>query len=57
MVNCVRGNTNLRAVLLLYRDLDTYLMTLKLDRDIDILKMHLYTGNEVVRSSHSKVIA
>jgi len=32
-------------------------MTLKLNRDLNILKMYLQTKNEVARSNHSKYIA
>jgi len=38
-------------------DLDLGPMTLKLNHDLDILKMCLGTENEVARSSHSKYIA
>jgi len=33
----------------------TLALTLKLDRDIDILKMYLLTKNKIARSSQSKV--
>jgi len=36
-------------------DLDLWPMTLKLNRDLDILKMCLQTENEVARSTHSKL--
>jgi len=46
-------------MLLLFRccDLDFGPMTLKLNPDLDILKMCIQTENEVARSSHSKHIA
>jgi len=31
-------------------------MTLKLEGDLDILKMYLHTANEVARLRHSKVL-
>jgi len=31
-------------------------MTLKLEGDLDILKIHLYTENEVARLRHSKLL-
>jgi len=31
-------------------------MTLKLEGDLDILKMYLHTENEVVRLRHSKLL-
>jgi len=51
------GSTNLRAAVFCWRDLDLGPMTLKLDRDIDILKTYLNTENEVAGSNHSKVTA
>jgi len=38
-------------------DLDLKAVTLKLNCDLDVLKMCLETENEVARSSHSKYIA
>jgi len=38
-------------------DLQLNRMTLELDRDVNVCKAHLHTENEVVRSSHQKVIA
>jgi len=35
-------------------DLDLGPMTLKMNRELDILKMYLQTENEVARSNHSK---
>jgi len=37
-------------------DLEINPVTLKLEGDLDILKMYLQTKNEVARSSHSKYI-
>jgi len=51
------GSTNLRAVAFCDRDLEVNAMTLKLEGDLDILKMYLHTENEAARSSHSKYIA
>jgi len=39
------------------RDFDLGHMTLKLNRDLDILKMYLLTENELARSRYSKYIA
>jgi len=39
------------------RDLDLGPMTLKVDQNIDIIKLYLCTENEVAMSSRSKVIA
>jgi len=36
-------------------NLDLVSMTLKLERDLDILKMHYHTNNEVGTSRNSKV--
>jgi len=52
------GSTNLRAAVFFgCRDLDLESMTLKLDRDTDMLMTDLHTENEVAGSSRSKVIA
>jgi len=37
-------------------DLDINPITLKLEGDIDILKVYLYTENEVARLRHSKLL-
>jgi len=37
-------------------DLDVNPMTLKLEGDLDILKMYLHTENEVARLKHSKLL-
>jgi len=37
-------------------DLDINSMTLKLEGDLDILKMYFYTKNEVTRLKHSKLL-
>jgi len=39
------------------RDLDLGPMTLKLNRDLHILKTYIQTENKIGRSSHSKYIA
>jgi len=51
------GSTNLRAAGFCDRDLEIKPMTLKLEGDLDILKMYLHIENKVARSSRSKVIA
>jgi len=43
------SSTNLRAAAFRYRDFDLGSMTLKLNRDIDILKMYLRTEHEIAR--------
>jgi len=59
MYVCNQAQTISSCALLLFRchDLDLEPMTLKLNHDLDILKMYLQTENEVARSSHSKYIA
>jgi len=49
------GSTNLRAAVFCCHDLDVGPMTLKMDRNIDILKTYLHAI--VARSSHSTLIA
>jgi len=50
------GSTYLRAAGFCCRDLDINPMTLKLEGDLDILKMHLHTENEVAGLRHSKLL-
>jgi len=56
-LNCVRRSTYLRAVVFSCHDLELGPVTLKLDRNIDILEMYLRTENKVDRSSRLKVVA
>jgi len=49
------GRTNQRAAVFCCLDLDLGLMTLKLERGIDILRTYPHTENEVARSSHLKI--
>jgi len=50
------GSTYLRAAAFCYPDLDINTMTLKLESDLDHLKMYLGTENEVARLRHSKLL-
>jgi len=50
-------STNLRAAVFCCCEVDLGPVTLKLGRDIDILKKYLCTENKVARSSYSKVTA
>jgi len=51
---CSRGAQICALPLFCDRDIEINPMTLKLKDDLDILKMHLQTENEVARSSHSQ---
>jgi len=55
-LNCVQGSTYLHADTFCYCDLDINPMTLKLEGDLDILKMYLHIKNEVARLRHSKLL-
>jgi len=52
---CPRGTHNCARPLFYSRDLDINPMTLKLEGDLDILKMYFHIENEVARSRHSKL--
>jgi len=53
---CPRGAQTYAWLLFWCRDLDLKSMALKLDTDLDILKMYPHYENEVARSSHCKGI-
>jgi len=57
ILNCVRGEHKPARPFFCCRDLDLGHMTLKLYRDMNILKTYLHTEKEVARSNRSKVIA
>jgi len=53
---CTRGAHTCVLPLFCCRDLNINPMTLKLEGDLDILKMYFYTENEVARLRHSKLL-
>jgi len=53
---CPRGAHTCALRLFRCCDVNINSMTLKLEDDIDILKMYLYTQNEVARLRHSKLL-
>jgi len=50
------GSTYLRAATFLCRDLDINPVTLKLEGDLDILKMYLHAENKVAGLKQSKLL-
>jgi len=53
---CLRGAHNCAQLLFSCHDLDINPMTLKLEVDLDILKMYLHAKNEVARLRHLKLL-
>jgi len=53
---CSRGAHTCARPLFRCCDLDINPMTLKLEVDLDILKMYLYTENKVAMLRHSKLV-
>jgi len=52
---CPRGAQTCALPLFCDRELEVNIMTLKLDRDLDILKMYCHTENEAASLRHTKL--